>query len=168
MNRQIDCFIPWSDDSQCVLTKQALISDNNVANVLQLTESVGATKTIKYIAETASAPYVLLYTKYDTLQLGLHALDRMLTVTKDYDALMLYADHYIELPSGKRQPMPLIDYQVGSVRDDFQMGSLLLLKTEVLKRYISQPNLHRYHYAALYDLRLFLSREKLPVHRGGD
>lgn len=164
MNRQIDCFIPWSDDSQCVLTKQALISDNNVANVLQLTESVGATKTIKYIAETASAPYVLLYTKYDTLQLGFHALDRMLTVAKDYDALMLYADHYIELPSGKRQPMPLIDYQVGSVRDDFQMGSLLLLKTEVLKRYISQPNLHRYQYAALYDLRLFLSREKLPVH----
>jgi hypothetical protein len=44
------------------------------------------------------------------------------------------------------------------------MGSLLLIKTEGLKRYVEQKNLHRYQFAALYDLRLFLSREKLPVH----
>ena len=164
MKTYIDCFIAWSDERQGQATGNALRSDSNVANIYHLTESIGSTKTIKYIAETATAPYVLLYTKNDTLQLGYHALDRMLTIAKDHGALMLYADHYIALPTGERQAMPLIDYQTGSVRDDFQMGSLLLISTEGLKRYIAQENLHRYQFAALYDLRLFLSRDKLPVH----
>ena len=164
MKTYIDCFIPWTDEMQGNATETALKSEKNVANIYRLTESVGSSKTIKYIAETATAPYILLYTKYDTLQLGYHALDRMLTIAKDYGALMVYADHYIVLPGGERQPMPLIDYQLGSVRDDFQMGSLLLISTDGLKRYVEQQNLHRYQYAALYDLRLFLSREKLPVH----
>lgn len=164
MIRRIDCFIPWSDEEQGAMTQRELMADHNVANVYHLTESIGSTKTIKNIAELATAPYVLLYTKYDALQLGYHALDRMLAVAQDHDALMLYSDHCIQLPSGQRQQMPLIDYQVGSVRDDFQMGSLLLFKTEALKRYVECTNLHRYQYAALYDLRLFISREKLPVH----
>ena len=164
MKTYIDCFIAWSDEQQGQATENALRSDSNVANIYHLTESIGSSKTIKYIAETATAPYVLLYTKYDTLQLGYHALDRMLTIAKDHGALILYADHYIALPTGERQAMPLIDYQTGSVRDDFQMGSLLLISTEGLKRYTAQENLHRYQFAALYDLRLFLSREKLPVH----
>ena len=159
MKTYIDCFIAWSDEQQGQATENALRSDSNVANIYHLTESIGSSKTIKYIAETATAPYVLLYTKYDTLQLGYHALDRMLTIASDHGALMLYADHHIALPTGERQAMPLIDYQMGSVRDDFQMGSLLLISTEGLKRYTAQENLHRYQFAALYDLRLFLSRE---------
>ena len=164
MKTYIDCFIAWSDELQGQATENALRYDSNVANIYHLTESIGSSKTIKYIAETATAPYVLLYTKYDTLKLGYHALDRMLTIARDHGALMLYADHYIALPTGERQAMPLIDYQTGSVRDDFQMGSLLLISTDGLKRYTAQENLHRYQFAALYDLRLFLSREKLPVH----
>lgn len=164
MRTTIDCFIPWTDELQGTPTENALLDDSNVANVYHLTESIGNTKTIRFIAETATSPYVLLYTKYDTLLLGFHALDRMLTIAKDHDALMLYADHYITLPTGERQPMPLIDYQTGSVRDDFQMGSLLLIKTDGLKQYIEQMGQHHYQFAALYDLRLFLSREKLPVH----
>ena len=164
MKGHIDCFIPWSEEQQNVATATALRNEKNIANIFHLAEGIGSTKTIKYIADTATAEYVLLYTKFDTLQLGYHALDRMLVIAHDHDALMLYADHYILLPNGERNAMPLIDYQVGSVRDDFQMGSLLLIKTEGLKRYVEQSNLHRYQYAALYDLRLFLSREKLPVH----
>lgn len=160
----IDCFIPWSDEARENATERALANDRNVAGIYHLTENVGSSKTIKFIAENATAQYVLLYTKYDTLQLGYHALDRMLTVARDCGALMVYADHYIVMPDGERRAMPLIDYRPGSVRDDFQMGSLLLIETRSLKRYVEQENLHRYRYAALYDLRLFLSREKLPVH----
>lgn len=164
MKTYIDCFIAWTNEQQGQATENALRAESQVANIYHLTESIGSSKTIRFIAETATAPYVLLYTKYDTLQLGYHALERMLTIAQDHAALMLYADHYIVLPTGERQPMPMIDYQTGSVRDDFQMGSLLLISTKGLKRYIAQENLHRYQFAALYDLRLFLSREKLPVH----
>ena len=161
----IDCFIPWQSDEQVRETLESLKADENVQSVNFLREeSPGNTKTIKRIAETATAPYTLLYTKYDTLQLGYHALIRLLTIAEDSKALMIYSDHYSLTPDGERRTMPLIDYQLGSVRDDFQLGSVLLFRTEALKAYAGQENLHNYQFAALYDLRLFISREQLPLH----
>ena len=161
----IDCFIPWQCDEQVKGTLENLTADPNVQSVNLLREDgPGNTRTIKRITETATAPYTLLYTKYDTLQLGYHALTRLLTIAEDSGALMIYADHYSLTPDGERRAMPLADYQLGSVRDDFQMGSLLLFRTEALKAYTAQENLHNYQFAALYDLRLFISREQLPLH----
>lgn len=160
----IDCFIPWIDSEQGGDTERELRADALVDNVFHLVEGVGSTRSVCEIAERATAPYVLIYTKYDRLRLGFHALKRMLTVARDSDALLLYADHYIVLPDGERRAMPLIDYQEGSVRDDFQMGGLLLVRTAELKEYAAQGGLHRYRFAGLYDLRLWLSRRRLPVH----
>ncbi|MBP5619750.1 MAG: DUF4922 domain-containing protein [Bacteroidaceae bacterium] len=165
MKAKIDCFIPWQSDEQVATTLQQLRQDANVEEIHFLKEDgPGNTQTLQWIAQRAQADYVLLYTKYDTLQLGYHALTRLLTIAQDSDSLMLYADHYIVTPDGTRSPMPLIDCQLGSVRDDFQLGSVLLLRTSVLREYVAQENLHSYHYAALYDLRLFISRRCLPLH----
>ena len=163
--RQIDCFIPWQSDEQVAQILQQLRQDANVGEIhLLKEEGPGNTETLKWIAQRAKADYVLLYTKYDTLQLGYHALTRLLTIAEDSRVLMIYADHHVVTPDGTRSPMPLIDYQLGSVRDDFQMGSVLLLQTSVLKEYMAQENIHLYHYAALYDLRLYISRRCLPLH----
>lgn len=162
---KIDCFIPWQSDEQVAPTLEQLQQEQHVQSINYLREEgTGNTRTIKQIAETATARYTLLYNKYDALQLGYHAIERMLRVAEDHDALLLYADHYILSPDGKRSPMPLIDYQEGSVRDDFQMGSLLLIRTDILQAYTQQDNLHIYQWAALYDLRLFISRQQLPLH----
>ena len=164
-SQMIDCFIPWQSDEQTAQTVEQLLHAPQVGQILFLRdEGTGNTRTLKWIAQQAIAPYILLYTKYDALQLGYHALDRWLTIAEDSQALMLYADHYTLTPDGKRNAMPLIDYQTGSIRDDFQMGSLLLIRTSVLQEYVAQANLHPYHFAALYDLRLFVSRRKLPLH----
>ena len=163
--KSIDCFIPWQSDEQAKGTLECLKAEPNINEIHFLQEeSIGNTKTIKHIAETACAPYTLIYTKYDTLQLGYHALTRWLTIAEDSKALMLYADHYTLTPNGERHAMPLIDCQLGAVRDDFQMGSVLLFRTSALKEYALQENLHNYQYAALYDLRLFISRQQLPLH----
>ena len=162
--KRIDCFIPWVDEVEAKVTEQELLNDHNVLSVRPVTESLGSTRTIISIAEEAEAEYTLLYTKADGLKLGFHAFDRWLKVADDTNVPMLYADHYIKLPDGKRQNMPLIDYQLGSVRDDFQMGSLLLIRTSELKRYAREETAHKYRYAALYDLRLSLSRLTLPKH----
>ena len=162
---KIDCFIPWTSDEQAAQTIGALKSDPNVKAVHLLREgSAGQTRTLRFIAQQATAPYILLYTKYDTLRLGYHALTRWLTIAEDSQATLLYADHYTLAPDGKFSPCPLIDCQLGSVRDDFQMGSLLLIRTDALQRYVAQEGLHAYQYAALYDLRLYLSLERLPLH----
>ena len=165
MANRVDCFIPWQSDEQVKGTLDELLADENVKEVNFLREEgIGSTKTIRFIAETATAPYTLLYCKYDALQLGYHALTRLLTIAEDSQALMLFSDHYTLTPNGERRSMPLISCQLGSVRDDFQMGSVLLFRTEVLKEYVAQENLHGYQFAALYDLRLFISRKQLPLH----
>ena len=163
---KIDCFIPWQSDEQVAATLQQLETDEQVGTIHFLREEgPGNIETLRWIAEKATAPYLLLYTKYDTLQLGYYALTRMLTIAEDSNALMLYSDHYIALPKrGSREGAPLIDCQLGSVRDDFQMGSLLLIRTSALKDYIAQAKEVNYRFAALYDFRLFVSRTMLPVH----
>lgn len=161
----IDCFIPWQSDEQVAATLQQLEAETQVQNIYYLRdEGPGNTETLQWIAQQATAPYLLMYTKYETLQLGYYALTRMLTIAEDCHALMLYADHYILTPDGKRSAMPLTDCQIGSVRDDFQLGSLLLIRTEVLKKYIAQTKRASYRFAALYDFRLYVSRIMLPVH----
>ena len=91
----IDCFIPWQSDEQVKGTLENLQAEPEVQSVNFLREEgPGNTLTIKRIAEMASAPYTLLYTKYDTLQLGYHALTRLLTIAEDSGALMIYSDHW--------------------------------------------------------------------------
>lgn len=164
-NAKLDIFLPWQSDQQVAETVRQFEGSPLVGAIHFLCgEGLGNTKTIRHIAQEATAPYVLLYGKYDTLRLGFHALERLLQVATDNEALMAYADHYIQTADGHVQHMPLTDYQLGSVRDDFQFGSLLLLRSDVLKEYVAQEGLHTYQHAALYDLRLFISRRQLPLH----
>ena len=179
---KIDCFIPWQSDEQVAATLQQLQKEEQVGAIHFLREEgPGNIETLRWIANKATAPHLLLYTKYDTLQLGYYALTRMLTIAEDSNALMLYSDHYSLTPTlsqgegdknhqstppseGKGEAVSIIDYQLGSVRDDFQMGSLLLICTSTLKDYVAQAKEVNYRFAALYDFRLFVSRIMLPVH----
>ena len=145
------------------MTIESLNADANVASV-QLIENPFQTKALRQMGERIVTPYILLYTKRFELSLGYHALTRLLTVAEDTGASMVYADHRQQLPSGEIQARPLIDYQLGSVRDDFDFGSLLLLRTSDVQAYFAQERQREYQYAGLYDLRLFLSRRMLPVH----
>ena len=70
---------------------------------------------------------------------------------------MVYADHY-KMVEDKMEKHPVIDYQSGSLRDDFDFGSLWCIKAQALADYIAQPDREEYQFAALYDLRLYLSR----------
>lgn len=160
---KICCFLPFADEKEGQLTIETLRTDINVASV-QLIDNPFQTKSLRQMASETTAPYILLYTKCFDLQLGYHALTRMLTIAEDTGATMVYADHRIQLPTGEVQMRPLIDYQLGSVRDDFEFGSLLLMRTADVQAYFQQERMREYQYAGLYDLRLFLSRQMLPVH----
>ncbi|MCF0199078.1 MAG: DUF4922 domain-containing protein, partial [Bacteroidaceae bacterium] len=164
MKNRIDCFVASVSDEQAQQTIEQLEAEPLVAAVHQVTDSFFTTHSLQQIAQKAQADYTLLYLKTWPLSLGFHALDRWLTVMDDSGAALSYADHYTLAPDGTRSRMPLIDYQTGSVRDDFAMGSLLLLRTSELKAYFEQDDLHAYHHAGLYDLRLWMSRSSLPLH----
>ncbi len=154
-----DCFI----SQQAHETIAALQGEPLVNHIYPLEQAPFSTRALQEIAQTAQAEYTLLYLKEQPLTLGFHALERMHTLADDSGATMLYADHYNASCEGTRR-MPLIDYQPGSIRDDFSMGSLLVIRTSALKAYFEQDAIHFYHHAGLYDLRLYLSRQQLPVH----
>ena len=90
------------------------------------------------------------------------ALERMIRIMDDTEAGMIYADHY-QIKEGKQINAPVIDYQKGSLRDDFDFGSVLLFNTEKLKE-AAQRMKADYRFAGLYDLRLKLSQKCELVH----
>ena len=116
-----------------------------------------------FVAEKASADYVLLQLKPVAITLGAGALERMMAVASDTGAAVVYADRY-EVKNGAVERHPVIDYQEGSLRDDFDFGSLLLVRTSLLHKYATSDRDTDYRYAGFYDFRLFLSREGQLLH----
>jgi hypothetical protein len=175
---KIDCFIPFADMTQAEETIKGLQTSGIVGNIRLLTtgtasevpedyeampvSSLNAGETIRRIADRSESTYTLLYTKYSALELGLFALQRMVTIAEDTQAGMVYADHY-QISGTAKIKSPVIDYQAGSLRDDFNFGSVLLFRTDALKEAVTRVNLS-YQFAGLYDLRLKLSQKEILVH----
>jgi hypothetical protein len=125
-------------------------------------ERLCSSDALRKIAAQADKPYTLLYTKSNHIELGMFAEERMIHILKDSNAGMVYADHY-QIVDGEQRQAPVIDYQFGSLRDDFDFGSVLLFDTKALKEAASRMTAD-YQYAGLYDLRLKLSQRYSLVH----
>ena len=176
MREKIDLFLPceYIDDAQKALSVlheyktvqhiHFLVSADFAAHhqVLEgctfvITDRLESSNTIVSIAENTDADYVMICTRHTTIGWGNNTLERFLRVADDTDAVMVYADHY-KMVEDKMEKHPVIDYQSGSLRDDFDFGSLWCIKAQALADYIAQPDREEYQFAALYDLRLYLSR----------
>ena len=154
----IDAFVLQPQQAE-VLEKEPQINAVTV-----LTESFSKTATIRQVAAAAQSEYTLLYTKSTDLRLVHYALERMVQLAGDTGAALLYADHFRE-KNGVVEPHPVIDCQLGSVRDDFDFGGLLLVRTDALQTAVAAMDTD-YQFAGLYDLRLKLSEKQLPEHIG--
>ena len=176
MREKIDLFLPceYIDDAQKALSVlheyktvqhiHFLVSADFAAHhqvpegcTFVITDRLESSNTIASIAENTDADYVMICTRHTTIGWGNNTLERFLRVADDTDAVMVYADHY-KMVEGKMEKHPVIDYQSGSLRDDFDFGSLWCIKAQALADYIAQPDREEYQFAALYDLRLYLSR----------
>ncbi|NCC99652.1 MAG: glycosyltransferase [Bacteroidia bacterium] len=114
---------------------------------------------IDYIRTHTPDGYAIVYTKKSALDLGQNAIKRMIDVASSTGAGMLYSDYY-RVKGNQKEAVPTIDYQLGSVRDDFDFGSLILLSADALKT----TNATDYLYAALYDLRLQIAKNFPIIH----
>ncbi|GCB35540.1 glycosyl transferase [Bacteroides faecalis] len=121
-----------------------------------------STQAMKAIAAHSDVPYTLLYTKPTELKLGQFALERMVQVMEMTQAGMTYADHFQQI-DGTQKTAPVIDYQLGSLRDDFDFGSVLLFQSDVFKKAVKSSK-ENYQYAGLYDLRLKISQKNKLEH----
>ena len=114
------------------------------------------TKAIREIAEKARAPYTMICLKPDIEWVYL-GQERMVQVLEMTGATMVYGDHFNKVQSDNVQctisEAPVIDYQIGALRDDFDFGAVLLWDTKKLKAIVAQMEVD-YEFAGLYDLRL--------------
>lgn len=176
--KTINCFIPFQSASQVsdtvamlkaseAVNKIYLLADSSVSDkvdgceVLTI-ESIYSTSTIEQIAKHADAPYTLIYTKDATLRFGMFAIERILQLANDSNAGLLYTDHY-QIVDGKKTNSPVIAYQKGSLRDDFNFGSVLVYKSSALKDAAARMD-KKHKAAGLYDLRLKVSEKEDLVH----
>lgn len=176
MNKTITCFIPYGSENQinktirhlqeCLTVDRIFLLPTSPVPNLSLPDKCyilpssapESVERYKQIALYANTPFTLICTQLQDLEFGYMALERMCDYLSAPQCSMVYADHYKTI-KGERTPHPVIDYQLGSVRDDFDFGSLLMFRTDYLKRAINEIEAEKeYQHSALYALRLALSR----------
>ena len=126
--------------------------------------NIVSTKILREAISSVTSNFFILSTKRDVVY-GKHMSSRFVQIADIYDANFLYSDHYIikgngdscESSSGIIEAAPVIDYQKGSLRDDFDFGAVRFFRTDVVRRIVGEMDVD-YEYGALYDLTLRLSR----------
>ncbi len=176
MNQKVDCFFVFSnEEASQKLVNQFRASDLvNKVFVLSKTpvqlincelvqvEEYGSCSTIRHIAKLVQSDFALLALGESTFELGQGAIERLVQVAEYTDSPMVYAD-YMEIKDGRLSAHPLIHYQPGSLRDDFNFGPVRLFRAEVLKAF-RYENYDMLKFAGCYALRLRASRMGELVH----
>jgi len=174
----INCFLACNNATETLKTveqinQSSLIqtiyllvkSGNNIqldgCQTLEI-DSLQSSETFRKIAEKADTDYSFIYTKDTTLELGQFAIERFCHIARDTQAGLVYSDYY-EIKDGVRSACPVIDYQEGSLRDDFNFGSVLFFRSASMKKAVAETSVN-YQFAGLYNLRLKVSQQAELVH----
>jgi hypothetical protein len=176
MNHKVDCFFVFSNEEssqklvnqlrQSILVNQIYVLSQMPVKLVNcehiVVEENGSSSTIRQIAKLVRADFALLAMGGLTIELGQGAVERLVQVAEYTDAPMVYSD-YFELKDGKIIPHPVIDYQEGSFRDDFNFGPVRFFRAEVLKAF-RYENYEMLKHAGSYALRLRASRMGELIH----
>src|SRR4030095_13303408 len=113
---------------------------------------------INSLIEAWRTDYLLLILPGGRVELGARAPERFVQVADDADAAFVYSD-FREQSGAEVSDHPLIDYQLGAIRDNFDFGSVILLsRKEVVKALRDHGGVSTdVRWGGLYDLRLKLS-----------
>lgn len=187
MKHKVDLFVAFRKSDLSVRALQAFMQAEGVGKVTLIggdelreeelpegcgvlkSSSLGCSKLLRDIARRSGAEWTALFLRDTALVPGYRMLERMVQAAENLGAAMAYADHYAADSEdafgadGAADParlklMPKVDYQEGSVRDDFDFGGLWLVRTELLHGFCESGVGDRLRFAAPYALRLYLSR----------
>ncbi len=174
-NVEIDAFVLYTDAKTTLVTLKQLKDEPLIGNIYVLmngkescpymgcdvirVEDYRSSATIKEMAKKLKAPFALLCTAKSSITFGYQAIQRMCSVAESVGSASVYADHYV-VKNGETVKCPTMDFYYGSVRDDFDFGSVVMFRASTLRKYVEEfPNTN-YKYSGLYDLQLFCLRRK--------
>ena len=128
MTDKITCFIATEDAA----TAEHL-SENPLVDAVHYRSELRSTEAVRWMAANATGSYTLVYNKPTRLRWVHYALHRLLQIAGDTGAAMAYSDRF-NIVDGVETQAPVIDYQAGSLRDDFDFGSVMVFRTDILKK----------------------------------
>ena len=140
----------------CAVKKHKTMTDTFI-----LEGRICSTPRLRSIAAEAKSDKIYLQLKPDIRWVA-YSQERMEALMDDTGAAMVYADRF-QQQGGTVTQAPVIDCQEGALRDDFDFGSVLLVRTELMRKALEQTD-RDWKYAGLYDLRLRLSRMGELLH----
>lgn len=169
MTHTVDCFIP---QASFTTLNNELLSCPSLAHVYAINGDAEApfiplernlsTEQLLSIAERCSTEFALIYTHAGGLKVGYRAIERMVRTAIESQADWVYSHRYVT-KQGETLSVPTNEYQEGSIRDDFDFGPLVLVRTETIRLFLATISEVMQH-AALYQLRLYISRIGRLVH----
>lgn len=172
--KTVNCFIPFQDPETRAQFLEELTADPRINLIYLLgkgkgepptgkctfvdTDGMLGTETIRTIGRLSeTADYSMVVTGTEDIRLGQFAVGRFISVAGDMQAGLVYGDHH-NISDGDVSPHPVIDYQQGSLRDDFEFGPLLFFDSRVLREAAGEIH-ESFEFAGLYRLRLKISRD---------
>ncbi len=182
MSKLVTVYLPYSGKEHCRRTIDQLKQSPLIQRICLLStgsataipkgcdrlavSSLYGSQTMQAIAGKTTTPYALLIIHDTAIEFGQFALDRLLSVATITGSGLIYSDYY-DIVGGQRVSHPVIESQMGSIRDDFNFGSVLFFDTKALKTAVSAGRRQNYEYAGLYSLWLAISRQQ-PLTRVGE
>ena len=166
MKQYLDIFLPDVEEAWAETLREQLLTSTLVQTVYPV-KGIRSSEALRQMAEQTSASFVALVVKDAALELGSGALERMVQAACDSNAAMVFADRYEKKRNQDQwiiERHPAIDYQLGSIRDDFDFGSLWLVRGDLFRQWAHDATNTHYIYGGLYDLRLYLSRQGELLH----
>ena len=176
MKGTIDCFLPCTEYSFIENTLRQLKGSRMIKNInilvsddtsiddialegcfLMTVDGLSSSAAIRDMACRCTADFALVFLKTVPVTLGQYSIHRMLRVAAETDAALVYADRW-SVENGEMKPHPVIDWQEGSLRDDFDFGSVVMIKTSLLRTFVEEYESSAFLYAGWYELWLYLSR----------
>jgi len=140
-----------------IIVSSSQINDNTLCFIKS--DHPFSSEAIRKVVEETSTTYLLLINTNNYVELTNVAVNNFMSESDKSKAGWIYSDYY-EKGKDKLVLHPLIDYQAGSVRDDFDFGNCFMIRTDVAKECL--PDLYSakssLSYSGLYDLRLAISR----------
>ncbi len=176
MNHQITAVFPFVNKNDTIhnieflskdklIDKIVLLSNEEVnlgQDVLVLTENHKNTKTLKEISKYLNSDFLVLFINGKSVLPSQFMFQRFLKIINNTNSVFVYSDFY-ENESNSLKKHPTIEYQLGSLRDDFDFGEIVFIKSAAFKEAVSRMD-EEYEFSGFYDLRLKLSQIGNLVH----
>lgn len=181
MNRPITACVPYTGNAATRRTVDQLRQSGVVGRILLLagagveplegcdTLTIDATMsaaTMRAMASAVKTPYCLCILHDTEISFGQFGIERFLGIAESTGAGFLYSDYY-DVKEGSRTPHPVIEYQAGSLRDDFNFGSVVLMDSARMKKAAAATGREKFQFAGWYALRLAMTR-LTPMIRIGE